>query len=74
MKRILRTLMLLLASLIALSPAAAQEDAGPYRLGTGDEVKSSNGEKNFTAEQSAVTRSCSRKNSTYPRKSSNSRK
>ena len=37
MKRILRTLMLLLASLIALSPAAAQEDAGPYRLGTGDE-------------------------------------
>ena len=28
MKRILRTLMLLLASLIALSPAAAQEDAG----------------------------------------------
>ena len=39
MKRILRTLMLLLASLIALSPAAAQEDVGPYRLGTGDEVK-----------------------------------
>ena len=36
--------------------------------GTGDELKSSNGEKNFTAEQSSVTKSCRRKNSTYPRK------
>ena len=31
--------MLLLASLIALTPATAQDEGGPYRLGTGDEVK-----------------------------------
>ena len=42
--------------------------------GSGEVLKSSNGEKNLTAEQSSVTRSCSRKNSTYPRKSPKSPK
>jgi hypothetical protein len=42
-------------------------------LGTDGVLKSSNGMKNLTAEQS-VTRSCSMKNSTYPRKSSNNAK
>jgi hypothetical protein len=43
-------------------------------FGTGDELKSSNGKKNLTAEQALVTKSCRRKNSTYPRKSPNNPK
>ncbi len=34
--------------------------------GSGDVLKSSNGEKNLMTEQSPVTKSCSRKNATYP--------
>ena len=42
--------------------------------GTEAVLKSSNGMKNITAEQSSVTRSCSRKKSTYPLKLSNNAK